>query len=323
MKKSIKFPVLEIKQKKFIFYSGVVDSNILKKVALVVPRSEDPKKGVQRILNNQRVKLISKFVKTETGAIFPNSIILNCPKDTEFKEGKICIPEVEESVLLIDGQHRLEGVIESGLNIPLIVTCFIGLPTKEQAKIFLKINSTQKGINTSLVYDLFHLTRSGENLDMIAVDLVYKLNQEQSSPWAGMIKTTDARTKKEAINSASFIVPLKKILKNKEGIFSNLDFNNQYIILENYFSALKDIFPYQWGSKQHILTKGIGVNVFLRLLPSVLVRSFMQQDNLCTKVNEILKPLKDYEFTGNEYGSFSSEAGYDKLSNILKGEIEK
>ena len=274
----LKFPVIEVKQKKAIFYSGVINSKILEKVATVIPRSGDPKRGIQRILNVQRIKSISEFVKNETGVVFPNSIILNCPKETKIQKGLMCIPDIKDSVLLIDGQHRFEGVVKSGLDVPLIVTCFIGLPLKEQGRIFLKINSTQKGINTSLVYDLFHLTRSGENVDMIAVDLVYRLNEDTESPWRGMIKTNDARSKKEATNSASFIAPLKKMLKSKDGIFPELDFQEQYTILENYFNALKKMFPGQWGNKQYILTKGIGVSVFLKLLPYILIKSIMNQD---------------------------------------------
>ncbi len=323
MIKLLKIPVLEVRQKKVTFYSGVINSKEFANAVTVVPRSEDPKKGIQRILNSQRVKSIAEFVRKENGIIFPNSIILNCSKETIYKNGELIVPDKKDSILLIDGQHRFEGVVKSGVNMPLIVTFFIGLPVKDQAKIFLKINSTQKGINTSLVYDLFHLTRSGENVDMIAVDLVYKLNEENGSPWFGMIKTNDARTKKEATNSASFIAPLKKILKSRDGIFSNLDFQHQYVILENYFNAIKNLFPDQWGNKQYILTKGVGVSVFLKLLPYILVKCFVVQDNLCEKVGDILQPLSSYKFTSKDYGGFSSEAGFEKLVDILKSELEK
>ena len=82
------------------------------------------------------------------------------------------------------------------------------------------------------------------------------------------------------------------------------------------------MFPGQWGNKQYILTKGIGVSVFLKLLPYILIKSIMNQDALCEKVEEILIPLSKYEFTSKEYGSYSSEAGFDKLVGILKEEIK-
>jgi len=318
MIKILKFPAIELSQGSTKFYSSVINSDDLAKIATVIPRSKDPKKGIQRVLNKARVSSIAKFVKGEKKIVFPNSLIINLPKTAIYKDGYILVNNEINSAQIIDGQHRYEGILESGRNLPLIVTCFKGLTLFDQARIFLKINSTQKGINTSLVYDLFNLTRSGETVELIAIDLVYKLNDDEDSPWYDLIKTTDARAKKEAISSSSFISPLKKMLKNKGGVFASLDFNEQYIVLKNYFNAIKKMYPGQWANKDYVLTKGIGVNTFLRLMPTILIKCIKNQDVLCEKVGDVLKPLKDFEFTGSEYSGFSSESGYEKLATILE-----
>lgn len=318
----MKIKVIPIKQGSTTFYSGILNSSELSKIATVLPRSKDSKNGVQRLLNSARVKGIARFINEEKKVIFPNSIILNLPKEAIFKDGFISLKEIEGSAQIIDGQHRYEGVIESGKNIPLIVTFFIGLPVIEQAKIFLKINSTQKGINTNLVYDLFHLTKTAETDSAIAIDLVYRLNEDPESPWYELIKTSDSRAKKEAINSSSLITPLKKIIQNKHGVYSTLDYEEQYLSLRNYFNAIKKTFPNQWNSKSYVLTKGVGVNAFLRLFPRLLIKSIKSQDTLCANIADLLKPLKKYDFTSKDYSGFSSESGYDKLAQILEAELE-
>lgn len=316
-------PVFPVKQWKITFYTWVIMLSELRKFATIIPRATNQKDGVQRLLNNQRVTNIADFVKKEQWVIFPNSIIINIPRWT-FNE-KLWVLEIDPNgweSQIIDGQHRYEWAKNSWIDIPFIITCFLELPIKKQAEIFLKINSTQKWINPSLMYDLLHITKSWEDIEQVAIDLVYRLSEDPESPFFWIIKTTDARTKK-IINSATLINPLIKILKSKWWVFASLEFDQQKMVLINYFNGIKGIFPEQWNNPDYILTKGIWINVFLNLLPDILVQSFIKQDTTLANVKTFFLPIKDEKFNWEEYSWFSSEAGYSALTNTLKAKMFK
>ncbi|MBL1917816.1 DGQHR domain-containing protein, partial [Klebsiella pneumoniae] len=65
------------------------------------------------------------------------------------------------SIQVIDGQHRLAGLEEAMEEDPkvgemdILVTLCESLTTPQAAKIFLNINTEQKPVPKSLIYDLF------------------------------------------------------------------------------------------------------------------------------------------------------------------------
>jgi len=102
-------------------------------------------------------------------------------------------------------------------------------------------------------YDLFSITRTAENVDLIAVDIGKSLNSDEDSPLKSMIKLTDARKKdKETLSLSAIVGALKKILKNKDIAFSNLDLQQQLLVLKNYFKCIKTMFPDAWGLVEDI-----------------------------------------------------------------------
>lgn len=68
------------------------------------------------------------------------------------------------------------------------MSIFLDISLGEQAKIFAKINSTQKKVDLSLVYDLFGMTED-RNPEKVAYYIVQHLNTEENSSWKGKIKT--------------------------------------------------------------------------------------------------------------------------------------
>ena len=83
------------------------------------------------------------------------------PKDTISAKESITIPLQGRFAQTLDGQHRIAGLLEAVnqkkevADMEVLVSLFIGLNTKEAARIFLNINSEQKPVPRSLIYDLF------------------------------------------------------------------------------------------------------------------------------------------------------------------------
>ncbi|PIW67301.1 MAG: hypothetical protein COW10_06375 [Candidatus Omnitrophica bacterium CG12_big_fil_rev_8_21_14_0_65_42_8] len=119
----------------------------------------------------------------------------------------------------------------------------LGLAMTRLVEVLLELNC----------YDLFSITRTAENVDLIAVDIGKSLNSDEDSPLKSMIKLTDARKKdKETLSLSAIVGALKKILKNKDIAFSNLDLQQQLLVLKNYFKCIKTMFPDAWGLVEDI-----------------------------------------------------------------------
>ncbi len=313
------------------FYLFLIPSNKLLDISYVVRRSEDSKEGIQRIASPERLSEIARFINEAKDVIFPNNLIVNFDKDIIFRpdkdkptEGDLIIPNQKHTVQIIDGQHRLLGLEVSRKSIPLIAVGFTKLDLVQRAQMFLTINSKQKGINTSLIYDLFGITRSGKSVELLAIDIGKFLNSDADSPFKEMVKLTDARKKgKESLSLAAFVTAVKKILINKNVPFASLDYHQQVLTLKNYFQAVKNLFKTQWGVRGYILTKTLGFNALMRVFPKVHLRCILKQDLLCNNVKEEIKVWKDFNFSGDAWSGVSGEAGAEKVASLLDDSLKK
>ena len=129
---------------------------------MVAVRGRDDVEGaVQRVLNKRRVGSIKNFILE--GNMFFNSFILNWVNSDyliDICDGKLHIPQVSAGAQVIDGQHRLEGLKQAVEETPsiseqsIVIVLVQHLSTNDAAKLFLNINTEQKPVPASLVYDL-------------------------------------------------------------------------------------------------------------------------------------------------------------------------
>lgn len=263
------------------FYCFVMNSKSLRDVAFVSRREPANPSGYQRYLNTKRLKEVGDYIKRPR-ATFPNSIIVNFePGKVRFEssgtgnKGVLIIPKNENTAWIIDGQHRLYGFIESaGKEFDLVVTAFLGLALQDQAVIFKTINSEQKGVNPSLIYDLIELTKDAEFTDERAHEIVKALNEHEDSPWRSSIKMIGMG--KGTISQAAFVTEIKTLLS--DAIFKEYPAGEQAKILKDYFSSIKDLYPSAWGNKRYVLCKTLGVASLLRIMPKVLIHCRVKND---------------------------------------------
>lgn len=216
----------------------------------VAVRGRDDVPGaVQRVLNKRRINSIRDFVLE--GNMFFNMFILNwvdvqCP--IEMKNGKILVPQVSEGAQVIDGQHRLEGLkqayeIKPEIGEKLVVVLLTEqLTTPEAARIFLNINTEQKPVPNSLVYDLFGEVKEKNYYIVRANDIAKKLHEEIESPYYQCIKMPGASTGKVDLST---IVNVLKQFTKEQGVFEEYklrDFESQYKIIFNFFSVVRSYY---------------------------------------------------------------------------------
>ena len=272
--------------------------------------------GIQRQLSDTRVRDISKYVTT-IDASFPTSIVISVDEkcvsieDTErqgFKILKISefsdvdAPELsitlDQAATIIDGQHRLKGLEESGkFDFELCVSIFVGVDDATEASLFSIVNLAQTKVNKSLVYDLFALAKS-RSPEKTCHEIVVALDRIEDSPFHSRIKRLGVATEGrfgETLSQATIVKGLLPYISDDPLVdrdrgkrfgfwepavakdmskrifyeFFRRDEDSKILAnVINYFSAVKERWPIAWGGTGtgNIINRTNGFNGFIRFL---------------------------------------------------------
>ena len=313
------------------FYAFSLSASELRKIAYVSERTRDnPEEGIERNLSQKRCKKIGKYVHSKN-ALFPNSIVIALEDTARFEPagpghcGTIYIPLEPSQALILDGQHRLYGFdYAKGKDMDLLVVAFLNIPVEMKAHIFRMINGEQKPVSRSLVYDLLDLDTSTADFELErAHALVKELDRDEGSPFYHNIQMTGKR-EEGFISQASLISYVRPYLR-KHGLFQREDycsFNRQFALLCDYFNAVRDTFPSDWGNPDSILSKTAGINAFFRLLRDLVLR-IEQAGNkpIYEQFLQILEALSDFPVdveTHPKYGVAGAIVLHGELRAHLK-----
>jgi DGQHR domain-containing protein len=214
-----KLSVLRVEQPLGEFYIGAIDSFDLIDIATVDVRRFDAGSpgtidGVQRELSKSRLAALREYVNLDYST-FPTSVLLaideRCVEVEPVKgcnglfnlivtgfEGDDEFPAipVEESAFVIDGQHRLAGLLnreKSKGPFEVNVAIFIGADKADQAEIFSRVNLAQTKVNKSLMFDLLDYAKERSPYK-VAHDVVVALNSDESGPLHHRIKRLGVKT---------------------------------------------------------------------------------------------------------------------------------
>ena len=225
----ISIKIIKIKQNIGSFFIGKMTPRDLHRVANKnLERAKNIEEGIQRALREKRIKEIKEYIKTKDST-FPNTIILSIQENPanetahnyilDEENNEIMIRIADNVVNVLDGQHRLAGFSNEEIDYELPVSIFLDLSLGEQAKIFAKINSTQKKVELDLVYELFGITE-GKSPEKSAYYIVKHLNDEPNSAWFNKIKTLTDRSGDLAQGSMAKYIHVELIENDK--IFNKL-----------------------------------------------------------------------------------------------------
>lgn len=255
----------------------MIPAGILTRICYAAVRRQDDENGaVQRILNQSRISSIKNFALQN--GIFPASIVLNWINEPlERNENTLEIPETGRIAQIIDGQHRIAGIraaIEENPdmeNLPLPVAIYENLNTTECANIFLSINTEQRPVPRSLVFDLYGIANE-ELIDPSAYrarDIAMALNAEDA-PYNELIKLPNSPRQKGGIALSTAVSAIKPLVEQK-GLFDQVgasSLETQTTIITNFFDVLSEKYMDKWQDKNNafIYAAGfVGAIDFLKL----------------------------------------------------------
>lgn len=233
-----------------VFYACTLPAVDIVKRLDIRRRQDDPILGMQRDDNPSRVRDITSYA-LQPNAIFPTPIIVSAYPNGILVEGtKLLIPDGLTTLgHVLDGQHRLLGLKalsdEELKDFDLMIVFVFGIDLYSEATIFSTINSTQKQVSKSLMYDLFSLN-PGRSIEKTAHEIVRSLNDDRDSPFYGRIKLLGRKMgPAETLSQAAFVDQISRQIKDQSSVL-NIYYQKEQDplirkIIANCFSALVKI----------------------------------------------------------------------------------
>ena len=257
--------------------------------------SSDNPSGYQRPLTSSRLRKISHYVREEEGML-PTSIVLclRQPHRARFAsaDGASGTLTIDPGVPMwvVDGQHRLYGLQRAlekdkakwlaDYQLPVVI--MDGIDAYEEMRTFHVINTRHKGVPTDVVDRHLLSMRKAEGLALIeregeknylrgrATMLADFFNDEESSPWRGMIRMPGDSLKPEhTLKQHSFVTSLEPVLRG--GFVKRVTDEEAAQLLLNYWKAARDIWSTAFETpKDYVLQRPLGAAVLHQILPDIL-----------------------------------------------------
>lgn len=273
-------------------------------VCVDVYRPHDAHQGYQRRVISSRAKDYARYLRAGQG-LSPSTVLLNLRGEIGGFQplhggyGRLSIPD-EAKFWIVDGQHRIEGLRtlvqmypEFG-EYPMPVILMNTSSEYEEAKQFIIINKTQKGVSPDLaerfiarmakregVTSLMNLPRTTTR-DIVwrprATEVVDVLNEGRDdepsgefhdNPWFARIQLPNEDKGNTLVSQKAFEDSLRPALSSP--LLAHFDDKEVAIILVRYWKAVLSICKdAALDPKGYVLQRTTGVNVLHAVLPVVL-----------------------------------------------------
>jgi hypothetical protein len=146
-------------------------------------------------------------------------------------------------------------------------------------------------------------------------ELAARLNEDPESPWYSQIDLTGSGD--GLITQTRVVTAVENLISERGALFQYSE-EEQYGILKNYFTAIKTIFPSDWGNKTSVLTKALGFSAWLIVLPQVLTMCLQRFQNFTVKsIIAVLTPIRAHNFSADHHKGWAGHPGENRLAGAL------
>ena len=341
-------------------------------------------KEYERLLSKERVEEIAEFLDKDEYALFPNTIIVTCelinasidyepgreadvfellgkkPATLSFlEEAKniggqmfLYVPYRKESILIIDGQHRLKGLEKASPSVTehyeILVSFILGFSWSVVARLFYTINYTQKAVSRSLLYHLTGEFSPELNEITFMHETVRALNEVSQSPLFKRIKmlgTVDyslpIEDRKKMTISQGFLIDYLLSTISESAInriyppiflyyYQRREKWSVEIVrfLMKYFEAIRESRRNDWDNPDgSIICNTLGVGAFIQILHFLFVKMFIADfDKDPSKIMDVTVSYLVSKLKGIDKVDFSKTGEYGRVAsggslNKLRGEL--
>lgn len=309
-----------VKQGKYRYYIASMPSEYLRDTCFTVTREEDPLEGFQRRLDESRAEEIAEYIDSGNGSI-PTAIILSAQEEADLehntKNKTISFSNKEKSFLVIDGQHRVWGFIKANSNVRVPVVIFEGLTRKEEAQLFIDINTTQQKVPDALLLDVKTLLENETMEEKRCSDLFEFFYTKEDSILYGHLARAETQVGK--ISRKLFNSSVKEVLNNR---LKDVNIDKSYIALNNYLRAFSTVLSEIDSDFDKYIYRPTVFRAILNIGSSVVSKTIEKHNKLTyDALYDVIKVLKTnisesrLRRPGNSYKKFSEDL-YEALNRI-------
>lgn len=305
---------------------------------------DETSSGYQRILDTRRTKKISGYFSKawkDGDAFLPTSVLLATEKTIQYDSSKNEIQFDLEKVgpfNVVDGQHRIQGLISAAKQIPsfkefeIATNIAINVDEVSQMCHFLIVNTTQKSVDKAVEQNILarlnnminfktipslpkwiqHQVDRGD--DQQALNIIRYLNRTPESPWFQKIEMANQTESidKTTIKQKSFALSLKRfILSSNNPLMHSEDLSMRNKILLNYWISIRNLLAKD-NDKNSVLFKTNGINIFHFISPTVFSQLFNLKDFRVETIEKLL--CSAFNRLSDEYAGISDPSWWKKGS---------
>jgi DNA sulfur modification protein DndB len=317
MSETVRFKSLECTQNGQTFYVSLLPNEILKQICFVSRRDEDPIKGFQRTLNESRAKDIARYLD-ELKGIIPSALILSAQDIAKFvadsRKGEIAFTTTSNSFMVLDGQHRLFGLIKSVNDYVVPVVIFNKLNTAKEVNLFIDINTTQRGVPTTLLLDIKNMSGRETKKEDKQRALFDRLNEE--SVMAGLL--SPAKSKVGKITRLSFNQATNDIFES--GFFQDKDEEIVFKGVRNYLEASEKVLKKSKSEKAKLTNTTFFKSLFA-IFHEVVNKTLKEFGDL--KVDSFVNALEPISKLNFDSYTGTSNATLNKVLSDMRKELNE
>ena len=312
----VEVPTLVVTYNDTTFYVAVIPSSILAKCASVSTAKEDPEAGYQRLLNPNRAKQISEYLKN--GHVIPGALILaSCPEaQLAVTPDRISFQAAAKAFLVIDGQHRLFGATQAGFDVPMVCCIVPNLGLSDQVQYFLDINGTQRGVPKTLRLEIEKFLKPEDSKEARRIRLFKRLDVEPESPMFNKMSSTE--TVRGKISHVSFDKAIMPLLD--EYPLNVDDDEKRFRIVLNYLKGIERVLEESSGDTTK-LTNAVFFQALFACFGVVTKLTLAGRGNL--KVDSFYETMKPLEAIDWAFHSGTNSQTIVNLTQHMKDLVEQ
>jgi DGQHR domain-containing protein len=312
--------------------------------------------GFQRVLDKTRARRLAKYILDawdDGDAFLPTSIFLATDKDIVYDPQISKISFDTDSVCpfnVVDGQHRVEGLLEAAKENPAIkdfeicANIAVDLDEISQMCHFLIVNTTQKSVDKAVEQQIVARLSGMIGLEDVptlpkwiqkqvlkgedkeALIITNYLNSDPESPWYRRIRmANEEQDGRNTINQRSFVQSIKTyILSSSNPLAAYSDIEKRNGMLKNYWIAINELLVDPNATVGSIIFKTIGLELFCIISQTVFTKLFAESNFRVEKIKSLLSQGFDNlpdKYSGVQHPEWWQSGG--EASNLNKQAIRQ
>jgi DNA sulfur modification protein DndB len=258
------YPALQLVQNEQRFYFTTIPASDIFPYCFVLRRDESGVEGFQRALDSGRARDIASYLDNSVGSI-PTNIVLSAQESACLqylpRTKTIKYSRRPSGFLVLDGQHRLFGYGLTKKKHRVPVAIYEGLSRREEAALFIDINTNQRGVPAALLLDIKQVAERETQTEANLRSLFNRLNEDKDSALRGLLSA--AKSVAGKISRVTFNRAVKDILD--DSVMIKLSEGKQYELLRGFLNAVERTLK-----NKSLLTKSSYFEAFCGIFTEVL-----------------------------------------------------